>query len=71
MSSDVGTNPQTAAPAESKTARKKKAKVESTAAAVATPEKTTSELGAGSDHAGKANGVDGSSENPYIKELQK
>ena len=63
-------NPQTTAAGESKSARKKKAK--GAAAAVPATEKTGSEFGGGSsDPAGKANGVDGSSENAYIKELQK
>jgi len=71
MASDVGSNPQTnAATAESKSARKKKAKAEATAAVPAARENPTSELGAdGSDPAGKTNGVD--SEHSYIKELQK
>jgi hypothetical protein len=66
-------NPQTTASGESKSARKKKAKAEAAAsAAVPSTEKTGSEFGAGSsDPAGKANGADGSSESPYIKELQK
>ncbi|KAF2660833.1 hypothetical protein K491DRAFT_674457 [Lophiostoma macrostomum CBS 122681] len=66
-------NPQTTASGESKSARKKKAKAEAAAAAVVpATEKTGSEFGGGSsDPAGKANGVDGSNESPYIKELQK
>lgn len=72
MASDAVANPPpVTASGESKSARKKKAKAEAAAAAVpATPEKPTSELGAGaSDPASKVNGTD--SENLYIRELQK
>lgn len=72
MSSDVVANPPTTASGESKSARKKKAKAEAAAAAVPATQKPTSELGTGSsDPAGKTNGVDGSSENSYVRELQK
>ncbi|OCK80174.1 hypothetical protein K432DRAFT_416868 [Lepidopterella palustris CBS 459.81] len=72
MSSDAVSNPPTAASAESKSARKKKAKAEAAASVPALVEKTTSEISTSSPgHEGKTNGIDGSPENPYIKELQK
>ena len=69
MASDVVSNPPTAAAGESKSARKKKSKVDAVAATPAAVEKTSSEFGATGSEAGKANGADG--ENAYIRELQK
>lgn len=74
MATDVVANPQTAAGGESKSARKKKAKADAATATAAVPalEKPSSELdAASSDPAGKTNGVEGGSENSYIRELQK
>ena len=72
MSADAVSNPQTAAPGESKSARKKKAKAEAAAAAAPIPERVPSDAGAGSaDPAAKANGHDGGAESIYVKELQK
>jgi hypothetical protein len=73
MSSDTVANPPTTAGGESKSARKRKARAEAAAAAtIPLPERTTSELNTNaSEQAGKTNGVEGSSENAYIKELQK
>lgn len=73
MSSDVVANPQTTTAGESKSARKKKAKAEAaTGTAIPAAEKSSSELGTGSsDPAGKTNGAEGTSENAYIRELQK
>ena len=70
MSSAVVANPPGAAPGESKSARKKKAKAGAAVTAVPAPaEKPVSELGANaSDSPGKANGLE---ENSYIRELQK
>lgn len=69
MSSDAVSNPPTAAPGESKSARKKKAKGDAATAVPALAEKATSEFGTnGSEAAGKAAGAE---ENSYIKELQK
>lgn len=68
MGADVVANPPAAG--ESKSARKKKAKAEATTTPTlpSATEQNASELGNGSDPAGKANG---DSENAYIKELQK
>ncbi|KAF2002447.1 hypothetical protein P154DRAFT_561935 [Amniculicola lignicola CBS 123094] len=72
MAADVVSNPQTLASAESKSARKKKAKAEAALTAVPASNNAASEAGAGASEAGgKANGVDGGHENSYIKELQK
>ncbi|KAH6642670.1 hypothetical protein C7974DRAFT_351494 [Boeremia exigua] len=70
MASEVVSKLQNLVTGESKSARKKKAKQESSATAVpAATEKTASEAGAGgSDPLGNING---DSENAYIKELQK
>ncbi|PVH98739.1 hypothetical protein DM02DRAFT_31260 [Periconia macrospinosa] len=69
MSSNAVANPPAAAPGESKSARKKKAKGEAATAVPALAEKTTSEIGTnGSEAAGKAGSAD---DNSYIKELQK
>ena len=67
MSAESIPHPQATNPGESKSARKKKAKAE---AAIPTLEKTSSEVGSGVPE-GKSNGIDGGSENAYIKELQK
>lgn len=70
MSADVVSNQQTAnASTESKSARKKKAKAEAAANVVAVP--TPENRSDTPSHDAKANGADGSSESPYIKELQK
>ncbi|KAF2734003.1 hypothetical protein EJ04DRAFT_437892 [Polyplosphaeria fusca] len=72
MATDVVANPQSLAAGESKSARKKKAKGGAAATAVPAPERPSSELDAGSsDPAGKVNGAEGSSDNAYIRELQK
>lgn len=72
MASEVVSKVKNLVTGESKSARKKKTKQESTAAATAVPaatEKTASEAGAGgSDPSGNANG---DNESAYIKELQK
>jgi hypothetical protein len=71
MAADVVSKLQAMVTGESKSARKKKAKAETSGTAVpAASEKTNSEAGAGgSDSAGKAIGTD--SENAYVRELQK
>lgn len=70
MASEVVNKLQNLVTGESKSARKKKSKGESGPAVPAAPEKTASEVGAGSSEAaGKANGTD--SDNSYIRELQK
>lgn len=71
MSADTVSNPpNTAATSESKSARKKKAKAEAArATSVATP--TSENRPDTPSQDGKANGVDGSNESPYVKELQK
>jgi hypothetical protein len=72
MSSDVVSNPFTPATTESKSARKKKAKAEAAASASAAPAKSVSEHSVTSPgHEGKTNGIEASSESPYLKELQK
>lgn len=73
MSSDVVSNPFTPATTESKSARKKKAKAEAAASAsAAAPAKSVSEHSVTSPgHEGKTNGIEASSESPYLKELQK
>lgn len=73
MSSDVVSNPPTPATTESKSARKKKAKAEAAASASAVaPAKSVSEHSVTSPgHEGKTNGIETSSESPYLKELQK
>jgi len=72
MASEVVSKVKNLVTGESKSARKKKTKQDSTAAATAVPaatEKTASEAGAGgSDPSGNANG---DNESAYIKELQK
>ena len=72
MASEVVSKVKNLVTGESKSARKKKTKQDSTAAATAVPaatEKTASEAGAGgSDPSGNANGEH---ESAYIKELQK
>lgn len=70
MAPDVVGKLQTLVSGESKSARKKKGKAEGATATPSAPEKTASEVGAGSsDPAGKPNGSD--SENAYVRELQK
>ncbi|KAF2097515.1 hypothetical protein NA57DRAFT_77772 [Rhizodiscina lignyota] len=71
MSADAVSNPpNSTAASESKSARKKKAKAEAAAvSSVATP--TSENRPDTPSQDGKSNGVEGGSENPYIKELQK
>ncbi|KAF2491755.1 hypothetical protein BU16DRAFT_530194 [Lophium mytilinum] len=68
--SDIGSNPPTQAGAESKSARKKKAKAAAATPASA-PGKTTSELGSSSPAAEKPNGSDANAESQYVKDLQR
>jgi hypothetical protein len=69
MAPEVISKLQSLVSGESKSARKKKAKADTSTAVPATPEHASSEQGAaGSDVADKTNGE---SENAYIKELQK
>lgn len=70
MAPDVVSKLQTLITGESKSARKKKCKVDSGTAVPVAREQTSSEAGAGgSDAPSKANGTD--SDNSYIRELQK
>ena len=69
MAHEVVSKLQSLVSGESKSARKKKAKADTSTAVPAAPEHVSSEQGAGgSDAADKLNGE---SENAYIKELQK
>lgn len=63
-------NPQSSSHLESKSAKKKKAKAEATAQPqIATPEPEATAGQTATD--GTANGVDGTYESPYLKELYK
>lgn len=68
MSSETVSNPPAAAPTESKSARKKRAKAE---AATAAATKGSEARAASPELDGKTNGPEDSSESSYIKEIQK
>jgi hypothetical protein len=69
MAHEVVSKLQSLVSGESKSARKKKAKADTSTAVPAAPEHTSSEQGAGSSDA--ADKTNGENENAYIKELQK
>lgn len=69
MAPEVVSKLQSLVTGESKSARKKKAKADTTTAVPAAPENASSEQGAASSDA--ADKTNGDSENSYIKELQK
>lgn len=72
MSTEAIADPQTSAPAESKSSRKKKSKAEAPVnAASADSSRPVSEPSIDTPDQSKTDGVESSTDSPYVKELQK